>query len=285
MTFQKKTKPPQELNPDELIILDSLDEPSTVKEEEEEKEEKEKEEEEDDDLIPYTMEDEGEETTEDEKEKKKPAYLRQCIEVMKESQSETPEAVLEAMNKVCEIARRKPDDVEELSEQILGAMLFSVHEAAGTKEWEETRHRAMVSITVIAPERSSIFLTKEFYRENHQLSDRFEILEVIKETAIELSTINRQKEKHDSEAMIGSQLIPMNLKKKQIGTDIGMVAGKTRQWHSIRPEEPKPTQNRFLKVSGAFFFPLMCNVDKPVFVDFLNFFFPLFQHKHFFFLF
>jgi telomere length regulation protein len=212
----------------------------------------------DDGLVPYAMDDDDQSDLEEEK---RPAFLRQCVTILTEKQND-PHAILKAVQQIPEIVRAKPDDVAELAKHVLGTILF-LHDAVTLDGYDEARHAALLAVTVVAPEKSAPFLTREFYRENHQLADRYEILSVLREAAAKLSSVDRSVEQ-PAPPVAGSSLVPIRNRTSQPLSYTEIVSRQTRRWHSMRPSAPKPVKNRFHGVAELFFFPLMKDFDKPV---------------------
>eukprot|EP00727_Mastigamoeba_balamuthi_P009995 m51a1_g5618 putative telomere length regulation protein tel2 homolog (771) ;mRNA; f:756493-759364 len=183
-----------------------------------------------------------------------PVYIRQCLAMLQKDRdnADAMEAVLGALPS---IVRKRPDDLDEVSDSLCAQLLY-LENKFNQENFQELRYQAMLALAVCSPKPVARYLTTQFYEPNHQLSTRMDILCVIAEAAQELSAVPKALRAKAQETPLIQEIKPTG--------KMEIVEGKTRRWHSVRPEPPKPVRNNFLAVSGDFFFPLMRSYDKRV---------------------
>lgn len=222
----------------------------------------------DDDLVAYDMddeEDEEEERAQFESGERRPAYARECIARARES-GDNVGAVEVALEQLRNILEDDPDDAEEYANDAMGLAL-DLHPPGNVGA---LRRDILILAAVRAPKKAARFLTRAFFDGKRNIGDRALILDAIVECAQRLSSIEHGKEVsiHTPGSAPGSDIKPLDY--GLVGMDKGvklasgeLVEGKTRRWHKARPEAGKRTaQNKFLRVAGDFFYPLVQNGAK-----------------------
>lgn len=216
----------------------------------------------DDDLQPYNLDEEDDARDV----LKSPKYLRDCIEglVASEDPSKT-EATLKNIEKVVSASL---DDLEDVCVELVKVLLH-LQDRYSTDRFYELRHNAMVSVTVRCPQQVSCYLTEEFFAPNYNLQQRLDMLNVLADTAQQLSSpseiqkIRSVPRKYSFQQVSSSsfhQVVPDWQKIVQERID-----KKTKRFAKgpTKPQ-PKPVANKFSSVAGFFFFPLMKNFDSKV---------------------
>lgn len=219
----------------------------------------------DDDLVAYDMEDEEDEEEERaqfESGERRPAYARECIARARES-GDNAGAVEVALEQLRNILEDDPDDAEEYANDAMGLAL-DLHPPGDVGA---LRRDILILAAVRAPKKAARLLTRAFFDGKRNIGDRALILDAIVECAQRLSSIEHGKEVsvHAPGSAPGSDIRP--LEDGFVGTGKGtklasgeLVEGKTRRWHKARPEAGRSTaQNKFLRVAGDFFYPLVQN--------------------------
>ncbi|XP_015752947.1 PREDICTED: telomere length regulation protein TEL2 homolog [Acropora digitifera] len=216
----------------------------------------------DDDLLPYDLDEEDDAGDV----LKSPKYLRDCIEglVTAEDPSKT-EATLKNIEKIVSASL---DDLEDVCVELVKVLLH-LQDRYSTDRFYELRHNAMVSVTVRCPQQVSCYLTEEFFAPNYNLQQRLDMLNVLADTAQQLSSpseiqkIRSVPRKYSFQQVSCSsfdQVVPDWQKIVQERID-----KKTKRFAKgpTKPQ-PKPVANKFSSVAGYFFFPLMKNFDSKV---------------------
>jgi len=214
----------------------------------------------DDDLKPFDLDEE------DYEDNKPLRHLRDCMEALIESKEvEKFESALKSLEK---IVISHPSDLEEVCIELI-KILLHLQDHFSTENFVTLRLRSMVAITTRCPVPVAIYLTEEFYGANYSIIKRLDILDVIAESAKELAQPNElSSEKATSKRFLSStstsheniQEIPEWKKTVQDRID-----KKTRRFaKGPSKEQPKPVANKFAKVAGHFFYPLMKNFDNKV---------------------
>ena len=216
----------------------------------------------DDDLLPYDLDEEDDAGDV----LKSPKYLRDCIEglVTSEDPSKT-EATLKNIEKIVSASL---DDLEDVCVELVKVLLH-LQDRYSTDRFYELRHNAMVSVSVRCPQQVSCYLTEEFFAPNYNLQQRLDMLNVLADTAQQLSSpseiqkIRSVPRKYSFQQVSSSsfdQVVPDWQKIVQERID-----KKTKRFAKgpTKPQ-PKPVANKFSSVAGFFFFPLMKNFDSKV---------------------
>lgn len=223
----------------------------------------------DDGLVAYDMddeEDEEEERAQFEGRERRPAYARECIARARESgdNAEVAEVALEQLRNILE---DDPDDAEEYADDAM-SLALDVHPPGNVGA---LRRDILILSAVRAPKKAARFLTRAFFDRKRNIGDRTLVLDAIVECAHRLSSIEHGNEVtiRTSENTPGSDIKPLNdgfignkkdVEKLPHGE---LVEGKTRRWHKIRPKSERNIgQNKFLRVAGDFFYPLIQNGAK-----------------------
>lgn len=247
-------------DPDEIMTFSEDEE----EEEEEEKEETNSEDDsdiDDDGLVAYDMDEDEEEIEEEkadfERGKRRPVYARECIARARESGDNIDELSI-ALEQLRKILEDDPDDAEEYANEAMGLAL-DIHPPAGTGG---LRRDILILAAINAPRQAARFLTGAFYESGRSVGDRALVLDVVVECAHRLSDIKSAKgsvvhtSPNSGTSLLDAELIPMK-KEGQLGNG-ELVAGQTRRWHTIRTGTlPATGQNKFLRVAGDFFYPLV----------------------------
>lgn len=214
----------------------------------------------DDDLKPYDL-DEG-----DYEGSKPMCHLRDCMEALIESKEiEKFEPALKSLEK---IVISFPSDLKEVCVELI-KILLHLQDHFSTEHFVTLRHKCMVAIATRCPIPVATYLTEEFYSANYSMIQRLDMLDVLAESAKELAQPTElSKEKATSRRFLSStsashenvEEIPEWKKIVQERID-----KKTRRFaKGPSQEQPKPVANKFAKVAGHFFYPLMKNFDNKV---------------------
>nr|XP_033770489.1 telomere length regulation protein TEL2 homolog isoform X2 [Geotrypetes seraphini] len=214
----------------------------------------------DDDLVPYDMSEDQEL-----KKAKAPVYIRDCIEVL--TGSEDVEKLEATLGVLKSLILKNQAMTKEVSVELVKVLLH-LEDKANLEGFTELRHGAMVAVTVTDPISVSQYLSAQFYSVNYSLRQRMDILDVLATAAQELS-------QPKTPSFQGPVMQPLSKQAKSdpdscISQDWKKIVqerieSKTRRFAkgASRPD-PEPILNRYNAVAGHFFFPLICNFDRPL---------------------
>lgn len=224
----------------------------------------------DDGLVAYDIdeEDEEEERIRFETGERRPAYARECIARARES-GDNAAAVEVALEQLRNILDDDPDDAEEYADDAM-SLALDLHPPG---DMGALRREILILAAVRAPKKGARFLTRVFFDRKRSIGDRALVLDAIVECAQRLSSVKYGKEVSlRAEKSVESDIKPLDDDDDGSGVFMGtkgrkerlapgeLMEGKTRRWHTIRPEaERKTGQNKFLRVAGDFFYPLVQN--------------------------
>ncbi|XP_058142682.1 telomere length regulation protein TEL2 homolog isoform X2 [Dasypus novemcinctus] len=219
----------------------------------------------DDEFVPYDMSGDGVPGS-----GKAPAYIRDCLEALTTSEdAERWEAALRALGG---LVPRSPAATREVSVE-LAAVLLHLEEKTCVPGFVELRRGALVAVTVADPVRVAEYLTTQFYAVNYSLRQRMDILDVLTLAAQELARPGRLgkalAEGAPSPGRQGAPLPPTPL-----------TSASAPDWRKVVEQRIESKTRRFAKgpsraepacgpsalspVVGAFFFPLISHLDRPL---------------------
>ena len=216
----------------------------------------------DEEFLPYDLDEDDDAGSKS----NSPKFLRDCIEglVASDDPSKT-EASLKSVEKlVC----AELDDLEDVCVELVKVLLH-LEDRYSTDKFYETRHNAMVSVTIRCPQQIACYLTEEFFAPNYNLQQRMDMLNILADAAQQLSApaeisktraVPRKFPLPQADSLKSLQAVPDWQKIVQERID-----GKTKRF-SKGPSHPQPkaVANKFAGVAGFFFFPLMKNFDSKV---------------------
>jgi telomere length regulation protein len=168
-----------------------------------------------------------------------PVYLREAIPAL-QSNTENVDLLEKTLNVIERLIRNKPDDIDEMSEHLIAALLH-LSDQYNLTNFASLRHKAMVALTVNSPKLVVGYLTSQFYKENYNMQQRMDILDVLSDAAQELANIKLQPEAEEEEAPKKSVL---------------NIVGHTTKKFSAR-KVVSSSKNNFLPLAKSFFFPLV----------------------------
>lgn len=265
---RKKKKRKKSYDPDDIMTFDDDDEEQNSDDDFCNNSDSE-DDDDDDGLVAYDIdeEDEEEERIRFETGERRPAYARECIARARES-GDNAAAVEVALEQLRNILDDDPDDAEEYADDAMGLAL-DLHPPG---DMGSLRRDILILAAVQAPKKGARFLTRVFFDRKRSIGDRALVLDAIVECAQRLSSVKYGKEvslraeksdirplDDDDDGSSSGVLVGTKGKKERLAPG-ELVEGKTRRWHTIRPEaERKTGQNKFLRVAGDFFYPLVQN--------------------------
>ena len=213
----------------------------------------------DDDLEPYDIDEE------DSNSERPFRHLRDCMEVLLDSNSDNMEKFESALKSVEKIVCALPGDLDEVCVE-LTKILLHLQDHFSTDNFLDLRFKAMTAITVRCPVPVAKFLTDEFYAANYSIIQRLDILDVLAASAQQLSQpVELQQDKPGLKKFFPSGYkTEMNVEKIPEWQKVVQerIEKKTRRFtKGPSKEPPKPVVNRFTQVAGHFFFPLLTNYD------------------------
>lgn len=212
-----------------------------------------------------------------------PSFIGQCLDALFDAKDDNTK-VHEALVTLAGLTERPAHEtgLDDYASRVLDALLF-YHNSAGVDDFAVLKHSILLRTTVCCPALCARVLCRAFYEENHALADRTEILFLLREAAATLSTIEHARTASAHAALTAAaaaslqphapriELLPLNNTAELSAPALGLTETKTRRWHTIRDtSDPahQPARNCFLEHADAFFYPLISNVDKPLFVFF-----------------
>ncbi|XP_059612311.1 telomere length regulation protein TEL2 homolog isoform X2 [Phlebotomus argentipes] len=215
----------------------------------------------DDDLIAYDMSNDV-----PLKETQAPKYLLDLQDALGDSENaDRFEQSLAVATDL--IYRQLPDNEVQLGINLL-QMLLNLEEKTYCENFEGNRFSACVAICCVIPKEAADHVCKEFYskQSNYSISNRILMLEILGETAKELSKIQKTEKhlklsenRHDDENIVRKFTVnePDSLKEAREVIQKRILA-KTRRFAS-KTQSPAElgSINRFAGVAGYFFWPLL----------------------------
>lgn len=218
----------------------------------------------DDELTPYDMTRDGELGG-----ALAPRYIRDCLEAL--TSSEDPGKVEVSLGAAEGLIKKNPAATREVSVALVKVLLH-LEDRFNTQGFLRLRQKAMVSLTVTDTLAVTGYLTTEFYSLNYSLRQRLDILEVLALAAQDLSqptSANSAPSKHKPPPLI--QPVSTETAPDLQGTAQHWrrvvdqrIESKTRRFGKGAPRTgSSAAPSRFAPVAGCFFFPLLCNYDRP----------------------
>ena len=216
----------------------------------------------DSDLLPYDLDEDGDTT----RKSNSPKFLRDCIEGL--IASEDPSKTEASLKSVEQLVCAELDDLEDVCVELVKVLLH-LEDRYSADKFYETRHNAMVSVTIRCPQQIACYLTEEFFAPNYNLQQRMDMLNVLADAAQQLSipteisktrALPRKFPLPQADSLKSLQAVPEWQKIVQ-----ERIEGKTKRI-SKGPScpQPKGVVNKFAGVAGFFSFPLMKNFDVKV---------------------
>ncbi|XP_060884260.1 telomere length regulation protein TEL2 homolog [Labrus mixtus] len=212
----------------------------------------------DDELTPYDM------SADQEMNKASPPrYLRDCLENL--ISSDEPVRVELSLRAAESLVRKNSFAAREISVQ-LSKVFLHMEDKYSIRGFVSLRQATMVALAVTDTISVTQYLTTEFYSLNYSLRQRLDILEVLALAAQELSKPITETRDSSMSISASTDLTPypgdnpvhwrQEVEKR--------IQSKTRRLSKGVPRPPaKAIPNRYAPVVGHFFFPLLCNYDKP----------------------
>lgn len=204
----------------------------------------------DDDLIPYDLSNDTPLLN-----TKKPIYLKDCLEGL------TNEEDLE-FNSICiqslaDLIEKNTAQASELAVDFIRVLLFSNNE---DKELIEIRFKTMVKLCCLNPLDSANYLTKQVYDRNLTINRKMEVLDLIVDSARELSSLENRKSIEDTNQIRSIHNI-VRVKRPEYEKIIeDRLKSKTKMICSSH-KLPMATKNAFQPFVNQFFYPLINNYD------------------------
>lgn len=202
-----------------------------------------------DDLIPVASD------STSSKPGKCPIYLAECMEGL--LSTDDPERYEQCLRHAERLVRKHPE-VSEMAVELCKVLLH-LDDHFSLPEFSILRLKAMVAVTVSSPETIARYLTREFYGRNYNVCQRLDILNVLSSAAKELSELESPEENRRSDDEVNKR----SLTDETDWTSIikTRLESKTRRFAKGRKRQPVAVHNRFAKVAGWFFYPLMSHFD------------------------
>ena len=287
-THKKKHKKTVDLD-EEIDLNDDDDGDDDDKEDEGEESEGHEQEEGDDNddgLEAYDLEDDYSDMELDDEH---PSFIGQCLDALFDAKDDAAK-VREALVTLAGLTDRPAHEtgLADHAARVLDSLLF-YHNSAGVDDFDLLKHHILLRTTVCCPALCARALCRAFYEENHVLADRTEILFLLREAAATLATLDHARTAEAHAALTAAaatslqprapriELLPLNSTAELPTHALGLTETNTRRWHTIRStSDPahQPVRNCFLEHADAFFYPLLSNVDKPLFAA------PSLGHTH-----
>ncbi|KAL0478370.1 telomere length regulation protein [Acrasis kona] len=247
----KKNIEKLEINPDELF----LDQDNEDDESEEHDDEKESDNDDDDVSIQsFNLQDDEN----DLKQVQPPQYAHQLLQMIRtDQQDENANQIIQiALEQASHLIRslfKDPNQINNISLTCIAlckSFLFIENPSSSTVfHFETLQFGALVSLVVTCTQKSVKYLCDEFYSTNVTVYHRLLILDVLKESALELS--NR--------SLIRKQL---NNKKENLNAQVKPLEKNTRRWGST-PKQLESNPNLFLNFSHFFFYSVLREYHNP----------------------
>lgn len=194
---------------------------------------------------------------------KRPIYLAECMEGL--LSTDDPERYEKCLRHAERLIRKHPE-VSEMAVELCKVLLH-LDDHFSLPDFTILRLKAMVAVTVSSPETIAGYLTREFYGRNYSVCQRLDMLNVLSSAAKELSELESGDEKRTSDVVNKQSLTNDTDWSRVIET---RLESKTRRFAKGRKRQPVAVCNRFAKVAGWFFYPLMSHFDsKELCIDLL----------------
>ncbi|XP_048871027.1 telomere length regulation protein TEL2 homolog isoform X2 [Brienomyrus brachyistius] len=213
----------------------------------------------DDELAPYDMSADQEMPT-----AAPPRYLRDCLEALMSSKDA---ARVELSLRAAEgLVRRNISAAREVGVE-LSKVLLHLEDSYCIPDFLALRRGAMVALVVTDTVPVVEFLTTEFYAVNYSLRQRLDVLEVLALSAQELSQPIIEQGRPPRGAQPISVVKPLDqnappLHWRQVVEQ--RIQSKTRRFaKGAASATGTAAPSRYAPLAGCFFFPLLCNYDRP----------------------
>lgn len=216
----------------------------------------------DDELEPYNLDEDEEPSVNG---VRSPIYLRDCMAGL--ISSKDPNRMEACLKVVKSLVLKEPGDLSDVAVELVKILLHMTNEYT-IQNYDQLKRDAMIEVAVKCPAEIAPYLSEQFYTENYSLVQRMDMLEIISNTAIRLSSPVEEKSAEHYKSHLPLPSIPKtnrgwkNYIKKPDWRAIvdDRIEGKTRRFVKGPTKECQLAQkNRFANVAGLFFFPLLKN--------------------------
>lgn len=206
-----------------------------------------------DDLIPYDMSNDLPFIK-----TKKPIYLKDCLEgLMNNEEIDYNSTCLQCLP---ELIDKNRSQAKELNVDFIRVLLFLDNE---DEDLKDIRFKTMIKLCNLDPIKSAQYLTNQFFDRNLSIVRKLEVLDVIVESAKELSSLENPNliEDHKIKSI---QKIVKHPKPEYERIVEERIKSKTRYLFptSTNHQPLVPLKNDFVQYVNHYFYPLINNYDK-----------------------
>lgn len=205
-----------------------------------------------DDLKPFSTSDKNFATV------KPPVYLKECVEILTEvrDSDRDPEKIAITLRTLPKLLIEAKGNVDEIALEIT-QIVISLSSEFYMEDFVECRKKIMINCAVVAPRIVADYLSYQFYEDNYTIGHRLDILDVIVQSAKELSKIEVSPQEDEIE-----KIKKLNMKPWEIEV-LERLKKKTRRFNSAT-KIAIGKENKFNNVCGNFFYALMNQYDKEL---------------------
>jgi telomere length regulation protein len=184
-----------------------------------------------------------------------PVYLREALPAL-QSNNENVELLEKSLNILEKLIRNKPDDIDEISENLMAALLH-LNDQYNLPNFASLRHKSMVALCVVSTQMSVKYLTSQFYKENYNLQQRMDVLDVLSDAAKELANISLP------------SLVTQTTEERPNNSSLLNIVGQTTKRFTPK-KAVVSSKNNFLVHANQFFFPLVQFYDDTRLATYVN---------------
>ena len=202
----------------------------------------------------------------------KPNYLRECLDLLR-SDGDDHEALCKletALREIPVLVRDMPPDLMDVAVSLANE-LFHMENKFNLDDFTELRYKGLCSLAACEPIATVEYLQSQIFTEV-SLGKRFDVLEVMKKSALELSGQIQMEENRKIRNKIDNEITKVAGKRRLVLEDarhgnseiLNSVTQdtvsqmKTRRWgRGRRTAQNNSVTNRFGPVAPAFFYPLL----------------------------
>ena len=208
--------------------------------------------EEEEDLMPYDMSNDTRLIK-----TKKPIYLKDCLEGL--MNTEDPEYNSTCLQCLPDLIDKNRAQASELAVDFVRVLLFLDKDE--DEELKECRFKTMVKLCNLNPMNLAHYLTDQIYDRNLSIVRKLEVLDMIVESARELSSLEHHRSIEDTNKVKSIQNIVRHSKPEYERIIEERLKSKTKILCSSH-KLPLSTKNEFIQYVTYYFYPLINRFDR-----------------------
>ena len=208
--------------------------------------------EEEEDLMPYDMSNDTRLIK-----TKKPIYLKDCLEGL--MNTEDPEYNSTCLQCLPDLIDKNRAQASELAVDFVRVLLFLDKDE--DEELKEYRFKTMVKLCNLNPMNLAHYLTEQIYDRNLSIVRKLEVLDMIVESARELSSLEHHRSIEDTNKVKSIQNIVRHSKPEYERIIEERLKSKTKILCSSH-KLPLSTKNEFIQYVTYYFYPLINRFDR-----------------------